>query len=99
MQHQHPAASVAPNPAWGDLQARLLPGENVRGSLEVDLDGQLRFAAGLLALTERRLLAWYAADGQWRDWPLQPALRLQISDQSGVGLLELVDEQIGRAHV
>ena len=92
MQHQHPAASVAPNPAWGDLQARLLPGENVRGSLEVDLDGQLRFAAGLLALTERRLLAWDAADGQWRDWPLQPALRLQISDQSGVGQLELVDE-------
>jgi ATP-binding cassette subfamily B protein len=92
MQHQHPAASVAPNPAWGDLQARLLPGENVRGSLEVDLDGQLRFAAGLLALTERRLLAWDAADGQWREWPLRPELRLQISDQSGVGQLELVDE-------
>ncbi|MEG2154190.1 MAG: ABC transporter ATP-binding protein [Burkholderiaceae bacterium] len=93
MQHQHPVASVDPNSVGDKLQTRLRPGENVRGSLEVDLDGPLRFAAGWLALTEQRLLAGDGADAIVREWELTPALKLQISDQAGLGQLELLDDK------
>lgn len=93
MQHQISVASTDPSPAWGVLQASLRPGENVRGSLEVDLDGALKFAQGWLAFTDQRLLAWDAADAQLREWALRPELRLRISDHAGVGQLELVDDE------
>ena len=93
MQHQHPVASPDPHPAWDALQASLLPGENVVGSLELDLDGQLRFASGWLAFTEQRLLAWDGTERTVRDWALHPGLELRISDHAGVGQLELVDHE------
>jgi ATP-binding cassette subfamily B protein len=70
------------------MLARLETDENALATLEVDLDAQLRFSTGLLALTERRLLARDAAGG-WRDWPLQEGLSLRLSDHAGVGTLEL----------
>ena len=69
------------------LQSQLIAHENVLGSLSVDLDSQLRFAPGLLALTDRRLLA--NQDGVWQAWPLVPDLALRHSDHAGVGTLEL----------
>ncbi|WAC73391.1 ABC transporter ATP-binding protein [Roseateles sp. SL47] len=90
MQHSHPVVSASP--AAEALQERLRPGENVRAALEVDLDTQLRFAPGVLQLTDQRLLAWEAGQVA-QEWPLTPALRLLLTDQSGVGLLELTDGQ------
>ena len=58
MQHNHPADdSSLTDPALAGLRSQLATEENVLCTLVVDLDGQLRFAQGLLALTDRRLLA------------------------------------------
>ncbi|MDM4767808.1 ABC transporter ATP-binding protein [Pelomonas sp. SE-A7] len=94
MQHQHPEVAPDPeHPAMAALKARLMVGENVVGELEVDLDSRLRFARGLLVLTNQRLHAWDPATGQWQDWALHPGLQMRIYDHAGVGSLELVDAQ------
>ena len=83
------------------LQAQLATDENVLASLPVDLDAQLHFQPGLLALTTQRLMAWQAGapasdnDG-WQAWPLTPDLSLKHSDHAGVGMLELHDSQARR---
>ena len=70
------------------LQQRLAPGENVLALLPVDLDAELRFGSGLLALTEQRLLA-LGADGQSQDFALESGLTLRHGDHAGVGMLAL----------
>ncbi|XHS79844.1 ABC transporter ATP-binding protein [Burkholderiaceae bacterium UC74_6] len=90
---EHPPVAADPHPQWPALQARLLPGENVTAPLEVDLDASLRFARGLLVLTDQRLLAFEPSTGAWSEWPLRNDLQMRISDHAGVGLLELVDAQ------
>jgi ATP-binding cassette subfamily B protein len=93
MQQPFPdAASDAPNQAQTDLRLQLAADENVQASLPVDLDAQLRFSTGLLALTDRRLLAREPGSGSWRSWPLAaPRLALRHFDHAGVGTLELHD--------
>ena len=71
------------------LKSRLAVAENVLATLTVDLDDELRFASGLLALTDRRLLAC-ETDGSWREWSLtEPALNLHLTDHAGVGTVVL----------
>ncbi|MEY4563738.1 MAG: hypothetical protein RLZZ618_3015 [Pseudomonadota bacterium] len=65
--------------------------ENALSVIPVDLDTELRFAQGILALTERRLLARDPSSGQWQSWDLVPGLSLSHSDHAGVGMLELLD--------
>jgi ATP-binding cassette subfamily B protein len=93
MQHHDPVesregrAEVAPD----GLEGQLTIVENVLARLPVDLDLQLRFADGLLALTGERLLA-RDADGTWRDWDLaREGLSLQLSDHAGIGTFDLID--------
>ncbi|MFC3339881.1 ABC transporter ATP-binding protein [Paracandidimonas soli] len=74
-----------------ELSAVLQDGEQVRACLETDLDGQLHFADGLVAVTDRRLLARAPHDTSWQSWPLRAGLRLDHHDHAGVGLLELLD--------
>jgi ATP-binding cassette subfamily B protein len=98
MKHNHSVDdSSAGEPALAGLRLLLATGENVLCTLPVDLDAQLRFAPGLLALTDRRLLA-RGADGAWVSWPLREAtgvpiagLALRHFDHAGVGTLELHD--------
>src|SRR6478752_6690381 len=93
MQHHDPVGTPGgeAEEASDILKSRLTDAENVLASLPVDLDGDLRFASGLLALTERRLLA-RAPDGSWAEWPLRaPGLELQIADHAGIGTLDLFD--------
>ncbi|MEP6588495.1 MAG: ABC transporter, partial [Polaromonas sp.] len=98
MQHQHlQDDSSSSDPALAGLRSQLANEENVLCSLLVDLDSQLRFAPGLLALTDRRLLA-RSAEGVWSSWRLQgaaddpaQALELRHFDHAGVGTLELHD--------
>ncbi|RZL65384.1 MAG: ABC transporter ATP-binding protein, partial [Variovorax sp.] len=80
------------------LKSRLAAAENVLATLAVDLDDELRFASGLLALTDRRLLAC-EPDGSWREWSLTtPGLTLHLTDHAGVGTLVLsgASAQLGR---
>ena len=99
MQHKHPADdSSLTDPALAGLRSQLATQENVLCTLTVDLDSQLRFAPGLLALTDRRLLARNpaGAEGEWASWPMVDAagkglagLSLHHFDHAGVGTLEL----------
>ncbi len=81
--------------------------ETLVGWFQPDLDSRLHFAAGLIALTDRRLLAWTdrsssslahsplaSSNGQaddWQSWPLREELELRLSEQSGIGKLELIN--------
>ncbi|SFB69542.1 ATP-binding cassette, subfamily B [Polaromonas sp. OV174] len=96
MQHKHPVDTSHPtHPALAGLSSQLASEENVLCTLAVDLDRQLRFSQGLLALTDRRLLA-YSPDAGWTDWSTadlagesSPGLLLRHFDHAGVGTLEL----------
>ncbi len=95
MQHYYPVDAFGgrPGSAEADLRAQLATHENVLSTLAVDLDRQLRFASGLLVLTERRLLAREPATGRWSAWPLAAGLVLRHFDHAGVGTIELHDGQ------
>jgi ATP-binding cassette subfamily B protein len=78
--------------AWKDeFAARLAPDERFLAMLEIDLDGRLGFRNGLIALTDRRLLAHTGDAADWEAWPLSAALTLTHQDHAGVGSLELDD--------
>ncbi|MBU1440864.1 MAG: ABC transporter ATP-binding protein/permease [Gammaproteobacteria bacterium] len=92
MQQHHPDGTPEgeEHRAPAELAGRLSVDENVLAELPVDLDGQLRFASHLLALTDRRLLA-REASGAWSEWSLAtPGLKLIASDHAGIGTLDLV---------
>lgn len=97
MQHNHSVDddSSHDDPALAGLRSQLAAEENVLCALPVDLNQQLRFAPGLLVLTDQRLLA-RDADQVWSSWPLRSAaglpaqaLALRHFDHAGVGTLEL----------
>ncbi|MDD0811473.1 ABC transporter ATP-binding protein [Curvibacter sp. RS43] len=100
MQHSNPVGSPDETADLGriDPQSQLASGENVLASLPVDLDARLHFASGLLAVTEKRLLACEPGSGEWRSWPLEASLSLRHSDHAGVGTLELVTAERRLAH-
>jgi len=91
MQDQLPAPS--PHPQLAALQGRLLAGENVVATLEVDLDAHGRFAQGLIALTNAHLLAYEPASGTWSDYALSPGQSLKLSDHGGLAFMELSDTE------
>lgn len=92
MQHHDPVGTREGETEAASAQAlknRLAVAENVLVTLTVDLDDQLRFASGLVALTDRKLIS-LDPDGTWREWPLtDAALELRVSDHAGVGTLDL----------
>jgi ATP-binding cassette, subfamily B, bacterial len=106
MQHKHPpvssSASAYTDPseesALEGLSSQLANQENVLCTLAVDLNPELHFSKGLVALTGQRLLAFGQTSG-WSSWdvvtpagtPVQ-GLRLRHFDHAGVGTLELHDE-------
>ncbi len=93
MQHQDPVGTPEgeAEEASEALNGRLTEAENVLATLAVDLDGELRFASGIVALTDRRLLA-RDSGGSWSEWLLGgPGLALQMTDHAGIGTLDLLD--------
>ncbi|MDD0839054.1 ABC transporter transmembrane domain-containing protein [Curvibacter sp. HBC61] len=100
MQHSNPVGSPDETADLGriDPQSQLASGENVLATLPVDLDTGLRYARGLLVVTEKRLLACEPGSGEWRSWPLDASLALRHSDHAGVGTLELVTAERRLAH-
>ena len=92
--HQHHASGAAGHPAEPEHASADLPlvaDENVLNRLEVDLDGQLRFHASPLVLTDRRLLTRTGEAAEWQSWAIQPGLQLRHHDHAGVGTLSLHD--------
>src|SRR5262245_55848298 len=74
-------------PARAQLQA----GETLLAWFEPDLDARLHYAAGLVLLTDRRLLA-AATPTSWQSFPLAPGHALRQREHGGAGALELSDE-------
>jgi len=91
----HNSAGTQPTPPsrWAtEVEAQLTTGERIQACLEIDLDARLQFAGGLVAVTDRRLLACAPGEQQWSQWPLRPGLKLNHVDHAGVGTLELLDD-------
>ncbi len=85
---------------WRDVaNAALEPGERPVAAAETDLDPALQFAAGLLLLTDRRLLAWspHAGVPVLSAWALDRGLRLAVSDHAGIATVTLADDRARRA--
>jgi ATP-binding cassette subfamily B protein len=74
-----------------EAQSLLTTDETAVAALELDLDGQLRFASGIIIVTNRRVLVKTTADDTWKEWPYRHELRLAHYDHAGVGTLELLD--------
>lgn len=76
-----------------DTKSLLRADEQIQGWIELDLDNRLKFAKGLVAVTNQRLLAKAPDNHEWAEWPLQAGLELKHFDHAGVGMLELSDRQ------
>ena len=90
-----PAAPAVPASRAG-VEGMLQRGEAVQAVAETDLDERLHFASGVVALTDRRLVALQAEPGSGmatapRAWDLRSGLRLVTQDHAGVGTLTLCD--------
>ncbi|MBI5936787.1 MAG: ABC transporter ATP-binding protein [Betaproteobacteria bacterium] len=86
----HPQESIAPAPPH-ESGLDLATGEAVLAWLKLDLDGQLRFGDGALAVTDRRLVAKAPGETAWQSWPHRPELKLRQHDHAGVATLELIE--------
>lgn len=79
--------------AWAtQIESQLLDEERVLAWMETDLNAQLYFSSGLVVVTNKRLLATAERDTPWQGWTYRRGLMLARSDHSGVGSLELLDE-------
>ena len=76
-----------------NVQLPLQPQENVLAVLEVDLDAQLHFVKGVVAVTNQRLLARQSDGAAWQEWPYRPGLKIRHHDHAGVGHIDLLDTQ------
>ena len=83
--------------AWQRVQSVLHADEAVLASFEPDLDDQFHFAAGLVVLTNRRLISiepvatsanGKMADAPLRSWPIEEVTALRSRDRAGLGILE-----------
>lgn len=81
-----------------ELSSQLIAEENILAWLEVDLDIQLQFTAGIVVVTDQRLLAKMAGDQMWQAWPYRQGLLLAQRDHAGIGCLELLDTQARLAY-
>ncbi|MGJ5819989.1 ABC transporter transmembrane domain-containing protein [Paludibaculum fermentans] len=92
-------------PRWAVLflRNRIEEGETPLASFEPDLDSQMRYAAGLVVLTDRRLLSFEwppgprrglneaMAEAETRAWALAPGLDIHVREERGLGTLDLRD--------
>jgi ATP-binding cassette, subfamily B, bacterial len=89
-----PSVTVPIPESWrSDIGSLLAAGETLLAWLEVDLDAGLCFSTGLVAVTDRRLLAKTGGDATWQHWDYRDGLVLQCQDHGGVGSLELRDDR------
>ena len=80
------------------IEAQLRDQETILHCVETDLDSRLRFRAGVLAVTNQRLMAHSPDVAQWQSWEFQAGLQMRHHDHAGVGHLELLNESGLLAH-
>lgn len=92
MQHTPPFfINTVPSPWAESLALQLFDEEKVLVWISIDLDARLYFTAGLVVVTNQRLLAKMAGDEGWQVWQFLPDMTLTQRDHAGVGYLELLD--------
>ncbi|MEQ1669089.1 MAG: ABC transporter, partial [Sulfuriferula sp.] len=73
------------------LRSQLAPDEHVVAWMRLDLNAQLKFADGLLVLTNQRLLARYAPDSTWQVIDISANSIMHRHDHAGVASIVLED--------
>jgi ATP-binding cassette subfamily B protein len=100
-----PAETWEGYPGWVEslVREKLEPGETPLAWFEPDLTPHLHYAAGLVVLTDRRVLSFEWDHGDrpnakppvepksYRDWPLSEGLVAASGDHAGIGTLEILD--------
>lgn len=77
---------------WNDdLSSQLICGEIVLVSIKIELNTQLQFIEGIVAVTSQRLMAKMYGDEVWQSWYFHDDLRLVQHDHAGISFLELLD--------
>ncbi len=94
---QRPSAPL-PESGRERVAPHLANGEVVLAWCAVDLDEQLQFNEGLMVLTDRRLLDPGTEGRGWREWSVNPSLKLTTTDRSGLGMMALTDADGRLAH-
>ncbi|ROT46510.1 ABC transporter ATP-binding protein [Pusillimonas sp. NJUB218] len=75
---------------WLDqIQTKLLADERLIGWMALDLDTDMAFRAGILVLTNQRLLSRHAEQADWDAHTLSSESQLDHVDQHGVGHINL----------
>jgi ATP-binding cassette subfamily B protein len=104
------AWGTLPEARRGEVGAELAPGESVLAWLEPDLDVRLHYRAGLVVLTDRRVLADDQDDPgsaddngahparRWRSWPLAEVAEVRTREHAGLGTLDLLGRDGRLAH-
>lgn len=83
---------TAPEDLAAECAAQRRAGEEVLAHFTPDLDETLRFRAGLIVVTDQRVLACDVtaaptAPERWRSWPLQPGSAFRDQERGGIGTL------------
>ncbi len=82
--------NAIPKPWRARLAARLEPDECVLATFQPDLDLTLRYADGLVLLTDRRVLVCDAdPEAELKQWPLEDIAALKLRERAGLGTLEI----------
>lgn len=81
--------------SWrSELESRLTTGERPLAWFEPDLNESLRYSAGLVVLTDLRIISLEpgikAGSKITRDWKLEEATSLRTDEHAGLGTLELL---------
>lgn len=74
------------------------PSEKLEVWFEPNLDDRLRFDATIVVLSTQALYAWDKSSRKWNRWSLSPSVSLRKVDRTGLGVLELFDDQGLIAH-
>src|SRR5690242_4731962 len=88
-----PGAPAVPAGWVTRVDSQLLEEEHVLAWLQTDLSPRLYYTPGFVVITDKRILATTEREGVWQGWFYRQGLRLARSDHSGVGSLELFDDQ------
>ena len=79
--------------AWrAEIKSQLPADSVVLDWVEADLDANLHFGQGIIALTKDRVIAKAPGDKHWQQWLMRAGMALKHFDHAGVGTLELVDQ-------
>src|SRR5438093_1619602 len=93
-----------PEPFQARFRAYAAENESPVAWLQTDLNAELRYAAGLVVLTNQRLISFPTLNGNHsapvtgpKSWPLADLTSLHVEEHSGLGSLRLLSGETSLA--